>query len=181
MSSEHGLSRCSQAATVHDSPVIPSKSNAFLGLLCFALAACNPAQPPQTRSEITGTTQERVARATSLLSKYCALPGPLLDAHIAEDVHDNSGGRVPGPSDSWLSGVIIVPAADLGKWREALSPAIGQTASPAFAGPMAPPGWWPAATAFADCEFYPPRKLTGHSGGFAALSPSASAIYFSTF
>ena len=133
----------------------------LLCLLCFALAACSPSRPPQTRSEITGTQQERVARATSILSKYCQLPGPLLDAHMAEDVHDNSGGLVPGPSDSWLSGVILVPAADLAKWREILSPAITPTPSPQFASPIATPSWWPPAAAFEGCEFYSPGKLTG--------------------
>ena len=93
-------------------------------LMCFVFVACNPSRSPQTRSEITGTQQERVARASSILAKYCQLPGPLLDAYMAEDVQDNSGGMVPGPSEAWLSGVITIPAADLSKWRVALSPTI---------------------------------------------------------
>ena len=149
-------------------------------LLCFALVACSPSRPPQTRSEITGTQSERVVRATAILSKYCTLPGPLLDAHLAEDVHDNSGGLVPGPSDSWLSGVIVIPSADVAKWREVLSPVLSSAPSAAFTSPIAPPAWWPPAKAFDGCEFYAPMKLTGRAGGFVAFSPSASAIYFST-
>jgi hypothetical protein len=148
--------------------------------MCFVFVACSPPRSPQTRSEITGTQQERVARATAILSKYCQLPGPLLDAHMAEDVHDNSGGMVPGPSDAWLCGVIVLPATDLPKWRDALSPAVTPAPSPTFTSPITPPSWWPAAAAFDGCEFYSPKKLTGRSGGFVALSPSASAIYFST-
>src|SRR5436190_17048666 len=133
----------------------------LLCLLCFAITACSPSRPPsgppQNRSEVTGTQQERIARATSILSKYCQLPSPLLDAHMAEDIHDNSGGRVPGPSESWLSGVILVSGTDLPKWREVLSPAI-TSASPQFASPIAPPPWWPAAAAFEGCEFYSPKK-----------------------
>ncbi|MEO6181508.1 MAG: hypothetical protein ABIP71_00050 [Verrucomicrobiota bacterium] len=151
----------------------------LLCLLCFAFAGCGP-RHPQKRSEITGTQQERVARAASILAKYCQLPGPFLDAHLAEDVHDNSGGIVPGPSDSWLSGVIIVPTTDLPKWREALSPVVTPAPSPKFTSPITPPSWWPAVAAFEGVEFYSPKKLTGRSGGFVAISPSASAIYFST-
>jgi acyl CoA:acetate/3-ketoacid CoA transferase len=148
--------------------------------MCFSFFACSPSRSPATRSEITGAQQERVTRASSILAKYCQLPGPLLDAHMAEDVHDNSGGMVPGPSEVWLSGVITIPVADLSKWRMALSPAITPAPSATFASPIAPPSWWPPASAFEGCEFYSPKTLTGRSGGFVALSPSASAIYFST-
>lgn len=80
-------------------------------LLCFALAACGPTPQKRTRSEVGGTQEERIARATTILAKYCKLPGPLLDAHMAEDVADNSGGMVPGPSDSYLSGANKVPGS----------------------------------------------------------------------
>ena len=154
---------------------------ALVTFLCLAFTACSPSRPPQTRSEITGTQQERVARATSILSEYCRLPSPLLDAHMAEDIHDNSGGMVTGPSDSWLSGVILIPAADLPKWREALSPVVIPSPAPTFASPIAPPTWWPLPAVFEGCEFYTPKKLIGRSGGFVALSPSTSRIFFSTY
>lgn len=128
-----------------------------------------------------GTQADRVAHATTILAKYCQLPGPLLDAHMTEDIADNSGGMVPGPSDSYLSGVIIFPASDLPAWRAVLSPELAGTGVAKFHSLMSAPNWWPASTAFADCEFYEPRMLTGRPGGFVALSPSASAIYFSTF
>lgn len=152
----------------------------LLCLISFAFVACGPSRPRQTRSEITGTQAERVSRATSILGKYCKLPGKLLDAHMTEDINDNSGGMVPGPSDVWLSGVIVVLTGDLAMWREILSPAITPAPSASFTSPFAPPPWWPATGAFDGCEFYSPKKLTGRSGGFVALSPSASAIYFST-
>jgi hypothetical protein len=101
---------------------------------------------------------------------------------MAKDAQDNSGGgfSVPGPSDSWLHGVIIIPVADVAKWREALSPALSSAPSDRFHSAIAPPPWWPVPAAFDDCEYYFPKKLTGHSNGFVAISPSASAIYFST-
>lgn len=144
-------------------------------LLVCTLSACGP---DKTRDEITGTQSERVTRATSSLSKYCALPGPLLDAHMAQDVI--SGGMVPGPSNETLSGVITFPAADLPKWRKILSPQTPHVDSTSYGGHLPAPAWWPAAAAFKDCEFYEPKKLTGRTFGFIALSPSAAAVYFST-
>ena len=152
---------------------------AFLSiLLVCTLSACGP---NHTRDEITGTQSERVTRATAILSKYCKLPGPLLDAHMAEDIRDNSSGwSVPGPSNDSLSGVITFPAADLPKWQKILAPQTSHVDSPRYGGHSPAPTWWPAASAFKDCEFYEPKKLTGRTFGFVALSPSAAAIYFST-
>jgi hypothetical protein len=150
-------------------------------VVCFALVACGPTPQKRTRSEITGTQQERIARVTAILAKYGQLPGPLLDAHLTEDVADNSGGLVPGPSDACLSGVITFPASDLAKWQAVLSPQLSGTTSPEFHSVLSPPAWWPAAAAFESCEFYAPQKLTGRAAGFLAVSPSAAAIYFSAF
>ena len=149
--------------------------------LCFALAACGPTPQKRTRSEIEGSQEQRVARATTILTKYCHLPSPLLDAHMAEDVADNSGGMVPGPSDSYFSGVITFAASELPKWREVLAPQLPGPVSPDFHGVISPPAWWPIPTSFEGCEFYAPKKLTGRPGGFLAVSPTAAAIYFSTF
>ncbi len=155
----------------------PRPRGAVLAALSFlALAACGPPQP--VRHEITGTQKERIAKAEAILSKHGTLPGPLIDAHMAEDIQDNSGGMVPGPSDSYLSGVIIVPAGDLPKWRAALSPVEDPVINIDFGGPLPPPSWWPAAGALKDCEFYAPLKLTGRRVGFVALSPSASIVWF---
>ena len=155
----------------------------LLILLCFVLSACSPATPNQTRSEINGTQQERIIRATAILTKYCQLPGPLLDAHMAEDVRNHSASSVPGPSYSSLSGVVLVAPADLPAWRAVLSPAAPYVAPPEFTSAchLPAPLWWPASTALARCEFYTPTKLTGRHGGFVAVSSSHAAIYFSTF
>ncbi len=153
----------------------------LFSLIVCTLSACGPTPQKQTRAEITGTQTERVTRATAILSKYCKLPGPLLDAHMAEDLADNSGGMVPGPSDVYLSGVITFPPADLPKWQKILSPEIPAVTSPQFHSILPAPAWWPAAAAFKDCEYYEPKKLTGRTFGIVALSPSTSAIYFSTY
>jgi hypothetical protein len=144
-------------------------------LLVCTLSACGP---NHTRDEITGTQSERITRATAILSKYCKLPGPLLDAHMAQDVI--SGGLAPGPSNETLSGVITFPAADLPKWQKVLSPQTSHADTPSYCGHLPAPAWWPAATAFKDCEFYDPKTFTGRIFGFVALSPSAAALYFST-
>jgi len=149
------------------------KSILFI-LTCFTLSACGPTQ---TRDEITGTQSERVTRATAILSKYCKLPGPLLDAHMAEDV--TSGGLAPGPSNDCLSGVITFHAADLPRWQKILSPQTSHVDSPRYGGHLPAPAWWPAAAAFKDCEFYEAKKLMGRTFGIVALSPSSAAIYFS--
>lgn len=147
-------------------------------LLACTLSACGP---NETRDEITGTQSERVIRANAILAKYCKLPGQLLDAHMAEDIRDNSSGwSVPGPSNLSLSGVITFPPADLPKWQKILSPQTSHVDSPHYGGHSPAPAWWPAAAAFKDCEFYETKKLTGRTFGFVALSPSAAAIYFST-
>jgi hypothetical protein len=88
---------------------------------------------------------------------------------------------VPGPSVSYLSGVITFSLSDLPEWQAALSPRISDTTVAEFHSVLDPPAWWPAATAFEGCEFYAPRKLTGRSGGFLAVSPATGAIYFSAF
>jgi len=148
--------------------------------LLSILLACTPSAcgPNHTRDEITGTQSERVTRATTILGKYCALPGPLLDAHMAQDVI--SGGLAPGPSNETLSGFFTFPAADLPKWQKILSPQTSHVDSPHYGGHSPAPAWWPAASAFKDCEFYEPKKLTGRTFGFVALPPSAATIYFST-
>jgi len=168
-------------ALTRESTNRPHVKTTFPLLLCIALAACGPTPQKRIRNEITGTREERIARATTILTKYCQLPGQLLDAHMAEDVADNSGGMIPGPSDSSVVGVITVPASDLSKWQAILSPQLSGNSSPKFYGVLSPPAWWPTATAFKDCEYYAPKKLTGRPNGFLAVSPSSDAIYFSTF
>lgn len=149
-------------------------------LLCLALAACSQDQKLK-RSEIEGSQDERVNQAVAILKKYGPLPGPILDAQMAEDVMDNSGGMVPGPSDSYLSGVLTIPPEDLPKWRAVLAPMIEPPAKQRYFSAIAAPAWWPPESAFERCEFYAPDKLTKRMGGILALSPSESAIYFSTF
>ena len=149
-------------------------------IICLTLFGCSASHPLPTRNEIAGTQAERVARATSILSKYCVLPGALLDAHMVEDIQDNSGGMVPGPSESWLSGVIVIPIDDIPKWQQVLAPALSAIPDSTFTSPIAPPSWWSPLSTQSDCVFYAPNILTGRSGGFVAISPTDATIYFST-
>ena len=104
---------------------------------------------------------ERAIRVTAILNKYCRVPTRLLDAHMAEDIQNNNTGLVPGPSDSSLSGVLLVRATDIPAWRAVFSPALTSTPSGEFTSAcrLSAPLWWPAAAAFEGCEFYAPAKL----------------------
>ena len=111
----------------------------FFIILCGTFSACRPSSSQKrTRSEIEGTQAERVTRATAILTKYSKLPGPLPDAHMAEDLADSSGGWVPGPSDCFLSGLITFPAADLPKWQKVLGQELAQE-TPKFNSCLAAP------------------------------------------
>ena len=149
-------------------------------IICLTLFGCSASHPLPTRNEIAGTQAERIAHATSILSNYCVLPGALLDAHMVEDIQDNSGGMVPGPSESWLSGVIVIPIDDIPKWQQVLAPALSAIPDSTFTSPIAPPSWWSPLSTQSDCVFYAPNILTGRSGGFVAISPTDATIYFST-
>jgi len=148
-------------------------------LICFVITACSPSNPQRTRNEITGPQEERVTRATSILAKYGQLPGPLLDAHGRG--HSQQQWR----DGSWSVRIVAFWCdPHLFCWRTKVARGIvSGDQSSAVTGihqSNCSPSWWPTAGAFESCEFYSPKKLTGRSGGFVALSPSASAIYFST-
>ncbi|MEV7177867.1 hypothetical protein [Kitasatospora sp. NPDC093679] len=72
-------------------------------LLTAPLTACgSAAEPPSaaapTKLEIRTSTTELTARLPKL--------GRIVEAHWQFDPHDNSGGRVPGPSDYFIDAVM---------------------------------------------------------------------------
>jgi hypothetical protein len=150
------------------------KVTIFIFSLCL-LAACGPQPARPTVKESEGSPAQRVSKATQILSKYCTLPSPLVDAHMAEEVFDNSRGWVPGPSDSHIYGVLTVSEVDLHTWKAFLS-AKALTNAQTDLLPVALPTWWPAS--FANAEYFEPEPLIGrHLGWVAVLAPSNLVFY----
>ncbi|GAA4854665.1 hypothetical protein [Kitasatospora terrestris] len=91
---------------------------AAASLMAPVTACGSEAEPPPTAAptklEIRTSTTELTARLPGL--------GQLAEAHWQFDLHDNSGGRVPGPSDFSIDAVVrLQPGAVAGllKGREA--------------------------------------------------------------
>ena len=153
------------------------KATIFILVLCV-LAGCGrqPQRPKVT--EIEGSTEQRVAKATQILSKYCMPPSVLVDAHMAEDLFDNSGGWVPGPSDSHIYGILTVSAADLPAWKHLLSVS-SDTHVQTNLLPAIRPTWWPAS--LAQTEYYEPKPLIGRSIGWAAVLGDSNIIFYAGY
>jgi hypothetical protein len=148
---------------------------AIFVVMLLALAGCGrqPQRPKVT--EIEGTTEQRVAKATQILSKYCRPPSVLVDAHMAEEVFDNSGGWVPGPSDSNIYGILTVSAADLPEWKHLLS-ANSATHVQTNLLPAIRPTWWPAS--LAQAQYYDPKPLIGRPIGWAAVVGDSNIVFY---
>lgn len=163
-------------------PFLFASAVLLLGGIGWLLFAPNHNEPYPKIFEVEGSTGQRITKATRILSKYCKPPGPLLDAQLAEDLFDNSGGLVPGPSDSHIYGVLTVPATDLPKWRELL--ATGSTdgwARATDSRPVSVPTWWPAEESLGTAELFHARLLIGRAIGWAAVSSADSSITFYAF
>lgn len=90
----------------------------LLALLVFCtMAACGP-KLVESSPKSAGTTAERVAAISKLLSKTAPLPSSLLDAHLIEE--QTGDGRL-GPSDFKAFYALTVAPVDLPAWRDALS------------------------------------------------------------
>ena len=86
-------------------------------LFLCTMAACGP-KPVDSSPKSAGTTAERVAAISKLLSKSAPLPSLLLDAHFIEE--QTGDGRL-GPADFKAFYALTVAPADLPAWRDALS------------------------------------------------------------
>ncbi|WP_457034258.1 hypothetical protein [Kitasatospora sp. P5_F3] len=95
-------------------------------LLTAQLTACgSAAEPPPaaapTKLEVRTSTEELTARLPKL--------GQIVGAHWQFDPHDNSGGRVPGPSDYYIDAVLRLQPGEVArllKGREARDTALPQ-------------------------------------------------------
>jgi hypothetical protein len=148
-------------------------------LLCTA-AACSP-KPPESSQTIDGTTLERVAVISKLLSKTAPLPSSLLDAHFVEE--QTGDGRL-GPSDFKAFYALTVAPADLPAWRAALSESktwnrFANDEDIRRAAPKKAQPWWVSVADLGTLEFYSPQSLTGRFNGWVGIAPDGRIFVYS--
>lgn len=147
------------------------KTLALALLILCMMAACSP-KPPESSQTIDGTTAERVAAISTLLSKIAPLPSSLLDAHFIEE--RTGDGRL-GPSDFKAFYALTVAPADLSAWRVALSDPqawnhFSNDDEIRRAAPKKAPPWWVNGHALGTLEFYSPHSLTGRANGWVGIA-----------
>jgi len=150
-------------------------------LILCAMTACSK-KPAESSREIDGTTVERVAAISKLLSKKVPLPSSLLDAHFVEE--QIGDGRL-GPSDFKAFCALTVSAADLPAWKAALSKSTtwGLSSSDGAIKRAAPKNaqpWWVSEGDLDALEFYSPHSLTGRANGWIGIAPDGR-IFVYTF
>jgi len=151
-------------------------------LILCAMTACSK-KPAESSREVDGTTTERVAEISKLLSKKVPLPSSLLDAHLVEE--QIGDGRL-GPSDFESFCALTVSPTDLPAWKAALSKSTTwnrfsnheeiKRAAPKKAQP-----WWVSGAELDALEFYSPHSLTGCANGWVGIAPDGKIfVYYFT-
>ncbi len=149
----------------------------YLIIACaFALTACNRNSPTNfSVHEVTGTSTQRVADVSAIITKHKAPPTAILDAHLVEEQTGDGG---LGPSDFRAFYVVEVAPQDVPRWTQILTPLAGTAA---YGTPAEPRDWWIARDAFASLKFYEPDTLTGRVHGWIGVAPQTGRIYIFTF
>jgi hypothetical protein len=149
----------------------------FVIVTCLlALAACSPTNAPKTSlHEVTGSSSERVAAVSAIITKHKAPPTAILDARFLEE---QTGDGNLGPSDFRTFYFVEVAPQDVARWTDVLTPLSGMAE---YDAPAQPREWWIARDAFASLQFYRPDSLTGRSHGWIGVSPQTGRIYIFTF
>jgi hypothetical protein len=142
----------------------------------FTLAACSRSSAPKTSlHEVTGSSAERVAAVSAIITKHKAPPTAILDARFLEE---QTGDGSLGPSDFRAFYFVEVAPQDVARWTDVLTPLAG-TAE--YDAPGQPRDWWIARDAFASLRFYSPHSLTGKANGWIGVSRQTGRIYVFTF
>lgn len=142
----------------------------------FVLAACSRSGAPKTSAhEVAGSSAERVAAVSAIITKHKAPPTAILDAQFLEE---QTGDGCLGPSDFETFYFIDVAQQDVANWTDALTPLAG---TPEYDAPDQPRDWWIARDAFASLRFYKPDTLTGRVHGWIGVSQQTGRIYIYTF
>jgi len=149
------------------------KSLALFAILLST--ACSPKPPAESAYETSGTTTERVATITLLISKVAPVPSPLTDAYLVEQ---QFGDNQLGPADFMSFYALAVASSDLSVWRSALPPLDAADTPPKYAAPKISKTWWLTPGEFATAEFYSPRSLTGRNNGWVAITPKGKIFVY---
>lgn len=153
-----------------------------LSLLLFcSMAACSPRPPAESSQKIEGTTAERVAAISKLLSRSTPLPSALLDAHFVEE---KTGDGHLGPSDFRAFYALTVAPADLPAWKAALSKSktwnhFSNDDEIKRAAPKKAQSWWVSGAELGTLEFYSPHPLTGRANGWVGIAPDGRIFVYS--
>jgi hypothetical protein len=149
----------------------------FAIIIClFALTACSMSNAPEhSIHEVTGSSTERVAAVTAIITASKAPPTAILDAHFVEE---QIGDNVFGPADFWAFYFVEVAPQDVSQWIKILTP-LGAAAE--YAAPSQPRDWWIARNSFASLQFYKPDILTSRIHGWIGVSQRTGRIYIFTF
>lgn len=151
----------------------------FVIIVClFAFTACNKSSSSPPKSlvhEITGSSPERVAGVSAILTKHKAPPTIILDSHFVEE---QIGDGAFGPSDFQTFYFIEVAPQDISQWIQILTP-LGAT--PEYNAPAQLRDWWVSRDSFASLQFYKPDILTGRVNGWVGVSQQTGRIYIFTF
>ena len=144
-----------------------------LALLDFCtMAACGP-KLVESSPKSAGTTAERVAAISKLLSKSAPLPSPLLDAHFIEE--QTGDGRL-GPSDFKAFYALTVAPAELPAWRYALSKSktwnhYSNDEQIKREAPKKAQSWWVSGAELGRLELSSPHSLSGRANGWVGIAP----------
>jgi hypothetical protein len=149
----------------------------FATIICLcALTACSKSSAPKNSVyEVTGSSIERVARVSAIITKHKAAPTAIVDARFLEE---QTGDGIFGPSDFRAFYFVQVAPQELSKWTEILTP-LGAAAE--YTAPSQPCDWWIAHDTFASLQFYKPDILTGRVHGWIGVSQQTGRIYIFTF
>jgi hypothetical protein len=149
----------------------------FVTFTCLiALAACSRNSAPKSSAhEVSGSSAERIAAVSAIITKHKAPPTAMLDARFLEE---QTGDGSLGPSDFRAFYFVEVAPQDVARWTDVLAPLSG-TAE--YDAPAQPCEWWIARDAFASLQLYRPDSLTGRSHGWIGVSPHTGRIFIFTF
>lgn len=149
----------------------------FATIVCLiAFTACSKSSVSKSSvHEVSGSSTERVAGVSAIITKRKALPTGVLDAHFMEE---QTGDGVLGPSDFRAFYFLEVAPQDVSQWIQTFTP-LGATAE--YDAPAQPCDWWITRETFTSLQFYKPDILTGRVHGWIGVSQQTGRIYIFTF
>jgi hypothetical protein len=145
-----------------------------IGILLFSLflfslgSGCQKSLTTDTPSSQFSSSAQKIA----FLSRYAKLPSTPTDVEYQIHYQDNSGGMVPGPSDSDIKLVALVKAEDIPLWTNGFKEVPSSETDFAWTDEILPKeSRWAAK---GEAKYY--RKSTGN-GELAVFSESGLVFY----